>query len=272
MTKLGTTIKVLDVIDPDYQGRDLPALTIGTAGVCAHCGHKITWRVLCENERGDVFEMGRTCALAEDSVHKLSLRSKEELAEARSLRAVVASPEFVAWASKLPHPKGWANKTLLDDVRYWASKKPAYIKSVVATFRGTVNGETVLSKKDAQRLETVHTTLTRLEAMYAAYEAACQSKAKSIAGIKQAITTGNLSADVIKLLGDGVMDTTVALTSKYEFDAAVVTSNEVLAAEKLAAVLVRSGVQAPKVPSVHNVNATLTNIAAKYGLKYTYHA
>lgn len=177
MSKLGNNIQCLGMAGGDMPADawdDLPSLTMGEQGKCAHCGKKLVYNVICQNERGDVFVLGRDCAKADDSVHKLSLKSVEEKAADAQLRSLVKSPEFEAWAKAKPHPKGWANKTLLDDVQFWVTRKPAYVKETINAFKASRGqaSDTEMSTKDKERIAVIQSHIDALEKSITDYDAA----------------------------------------------------------------------------------------------------
>jgi len=262
---IGSTIKVLDILFPDCSdiGGQLPALTMGEQGVCAHCGHKISVRALCEDEHGNVFELGRTCARKNDSVHQLSLKSVEEKAEARRMRSLIANPGFIAWASALPHPKGWARKTLLDDVRYWASVgKWANVRPALAAFSGATDETPVqVSAKDQQRIDAVHALIAQAEAIKVAYTAACEVAAKRIRDLPETLktlTAANVDASIIAY----VVESAHKPVNHFEF----VHGYSDYGIGKIKGVLARSGIQTPKTLSTSELAYELEAIAKKYGV------
>ena len=262
MNKLGNSIKVIEVLSPDCSdiGGTLPPLTVGEQGKCAHCGKKITWRALCENERGEVFELGLTCAKADDSVHKLTLLSVEEKAQNRMMRAQVASAEFVAWASSKPHPKGWNNKTLLDDVQFWMTRKPAYTKATLVAFRratGKNEDAPKVTKKDQDRLNYIQTALDKLEsdiadhlALVAKQPELRAAKKETLLKLKTLFEAGDLTQDIYDRCTDDVYNALAPIVFEYDHNAARQCAI-------VAKALSHSGIEAPKYPSLAEVTARL---------------
>jgi hypothetical protein len=159
-------LQVVDILDPEYcESGSLPTITRGTDNRCTCCGSVLSWRVLCTNAAGDVFMMGRTCA-SRAGGNDLDLLSMEEKARNRVTARRLQDKEFMAWAWSKPHPKGWATKTLADDIRYWSSRYAGkarfdYVSGLWAQFSGKTESES-MSKADSDRMANVTARLDQI--------------------------------------------------------------------------------------------------------------
>lgn len=258
---IGSKIQVLDVIEPDGALTiGTPKLTLGDWQRCCHCNQLIDWRVLCQDENGNVFVLGRTCAAAEGSVHKLTLKSKEEKAQTRALRSVIDTVEFQAWASTLPHPKGWARKTLLDDVNYWAARKPEYVREVMETFnRSRGHAAPVQSKKNTERMAALQAMADAATACVAEFTAACEKQVAANAGVRAQLRDA-IAAGVTNeaLLAIAELD-----SSNIETPTCPYSDRE---AVKLAQAVARNGGVVPKIPTSYELYTQLKAVAGSYKL------
>jgi hypothetical protein len=98
---------------------------------CACCNKKVSWRVVVESGT-EVAVLGRACAskAALPGVPADAKAMKVEIAH----RMINRDSEFTRWASALPHPKH-RGRTLLDEARYWASRKPERVFEIMRRFR-----------------------------------------------------------------------------------------------------------------------------------------
>lgn len=134
--------EVIEVLGPDE----------GARSVCAHCGHRITWVAIIEDEAtGEKFDVGMKCAARASDLDTEKIDKLARDAERRFLEAAKKDAEFHAWAEQQPHPKGWENRSLMNDLRYWNYKKqgPAKWRSAYLLFKG--------GSEDAQRLVDAQT-------------------------------------------------------------------------------------------------------------------
>jgi|GEM_PF-3033929 len=131
-SKLGPApFTVADMIGPDdaiYGGSDPFEGVEGAHDRCECCGKKLSWRVLLVDGAGKPHVVGRSCAAQAEDLKGVSLRDAELKAKRRVLDTWMTSEHgaaFREWASKVPHPKGWSGRSLLDDLRYWTRRKGA---------------------------------------------------------------------------------------------------------------------------------------------------
>ena len=131
---------VVDVLEPD-------CATIGPqphlAGLdldrCACCGASLQWRVILQGPTGYAC-VGRTCAdkasrATPESINLEGIGLKLKAAERRERDRMLADGAFAAWAQSQPHPKGWAGRSLLDDVRYHATGKTINLAPLRKAFK-----------------------------------------------------------------------------------------------------------------------------------------
>lgn len=130
--KLGPgPFQVTDMVGPEdaaYGGTNPFDGIKGDTGLCECCGHKISWRVVLQDAKGNPHVVGRRCAQQASDLKGVSLRD----AELRARRNFVAhwmdqrtGASFRSWCAKQPHPKGWNGKSLLHDLDYWCRGRAA---------------------------------------------------------------------------------------------------------------------------------------------------
>ena len=138
--------EVVDIIGPDDgscgpRGYANPHRDFTRAGnvKCSHCGKKLTWQAVIEDQVTQAtFIVGTTCAHRADDIDTEKIETLARRAEIRFLAAAKADADFHKWAEGQPHPKGWENRNLLNDLRYWSNKKqgPAKWRSAYLLYKG----------------------------------------------------------------------------------------------------------------------------------------
>lgn len=113
--------QIIEVLEPDCsyfasEPRPWDAINLDR---CACCGKKISWRVILEGPNG-FYCVGRTCARTATSLDTYRIEKLAKAAQNKAIQNKVWHEPFRTWLSAQPHPKGWRNKTRLDDVVYWA--------------------------------------------------------------------------------------------------------------------------------------------------------
>ena len=135
ITKLGTgPFHVVGFVTPDgfFEGYEDMSVAMrdrlhSEKWRCDCCGSALNWPCILEApEQGDdVFYMvGQTCASrAQKGIDLHALANAKHAAIRLQRDKYLADEAFKTWCQGQPHPKGWANKTRYDDVRYWVMRK-----------------------------------------------------------------------------------------------------------------------------------------------------
>jgi len=137
---------VVDIIGPDDgscgpRGYATPHCDFTPAGnvKCSHCGKKLTWQAVIQDQVSELtFIVGITCANRAEDINTEKIETLARRAEVRFLAAAKADTDFHKWAEGQPHPKGWENRNLLNDLRFWSNKKqgPAKWRSAYLLYKG----------------------------------------------------------------------------------------------------------------------------------------
>lgn len=134
LSKLGNSFEIVAVVFPDPDcladvWQDLPeeilSLLINSSSFkCSCCGStRLLWPAVIKNEQGIHHIVGTKCAsnmVKGIDPHEVSKLKHAAMRQQRD--HFLASEEFTTWLKGMPHPKGWANNSRLDDVRHWVMR------------------------------------------------------------------------------------------------------------------------------------------------------